>query len=146
VTVATYVIAGIAKLRIGGVGWLAGETVRNHVAYSAVRLEALGASPPPLADATLEHAWLFTPLASVTMVVELSAPVALLGGWIRNAWVAAAWVMHAGIAALMFVVFPYPLFLVAFVPFYRVERALPRSHSHTTAPLDPGSGLRRRWS
>ena len=40
----------------------------------------------------------------------------------RNAWVVAAWLLHAGVAALMFVVFPYPLFLVAFAPFFRLER------------------------
>ena len=56
------------------------------------------------------------------MLVELAAPVALLGGWVRNAWVVAAWLLHAGVAALMFVVFPYPLFLVAFAPFFRLER------------------------
>ena len=50
----------------------------------------------------------------LTVVVELAAPVALLGGRIRDVWVIAAWMLHAGIAALMLVVFPYPLFLVAF--------------------------------
>ena len=48
-TVVTYVLAGLAKLRIGGVDWLVGDTLRNHVAYSAVRLEVLGARPSPLA-------------------------------------------------------------------------------------------------
>jgi hypothetical protein len=41
---------------------------------------------------------------------------------VRDAWVVAAWLLHAGVAALMFVVFPYPLFLVAFAPFFRLER------------------------
>ena len=35
VTVLTYVLAGIAKLRIGGVAWMTGDTLRNHVAFSA---------------------------------------------------------------------------------------------------------------
>jgi hypothetical protein len=30
--------------------------------------------------------------------------------------------MHAGILAFMLVGFPYPLFLVAFAPFFRIER------------------------
>jgi hypothetical protein len=30
--------------------------------------------------------------------------------------------MHVGIAALMYVTFPYPLSLVAFAPLYRLER------------------------
>ena len=123
VTVTTYVLAGVAKLRIGGAGWLAGDTLANHIAYSAVRLEALGGSPSPLARPFMEHgAALFAPIAITTIAVELAAPIALLGGRIRSAWVAVAWTMHAAIAALMLVVFPYPLTLVAFAPFYPLER------------------------
>lgn len=121
-TVVTYVLAGLAKLRIGGVDWLVGDTLRNHVAYSAVRLEVLGARPSPLAAPLVDQAWLFPPLAVLTVVVELAAPVALLGGRIRDVWVVTAWAMHAGIAALMLVVFPYPLLLVAFAPFYPLEK------------------------
>ena len=122
VTVLTYVLAGVAKLRIGGVEWMDGETLRNHVAYSAARLDVLGGSPSPFAEPLLDAAWLFTPLAVATVVIELAAPVALLGGAVRNVWVVAAWLMHAGIAALMFVVFPYPLALVAFAPLFELER------------------------
>jgi len=122
VTVTTYVLAGIAKLRIGGTDWLAGDTLRNHIAYSAARLDVLGGSPSPLARPFMEHGALFAPMAITTVAVELAAPIALLGGRIRSAWVAVAWTMHAAIAALMFVVFPYPLTLVAFAPFYPLEQ------------------------
>ncbi len=122
ITVVTYVLAGVAKLRLGGIDWLVGDTLRNHVAYSAVRLEVLGARPSPLASPLVDQAWLFPPLAVLTVVVELAAPVALLGGRIRDVWVVTAWAMHAGIAALMLVVFPYPLLLIAFAPFYPLEK------------------------
>ncbi len=121
-TVVTYVLAGLAKLRLGGIDWLVGDTLRNHVAYSAVRLEVLGARPSPLAGPLVGQGWLFPPLAVLTVVVELAAPVALLGGRVRDVWVVAAWLLHAGIAALMLVVFPYPLLLVAFAPFYPLEK------------------------
>jgi len=124
VTVVTYVLAGLAKLRLGGWDWMLGDTLRNHVAYSAARLDLLGGTPSPLGRRLVAHAWLFPPLAIATVLVELAAPVALLGGRVRNAWVVAAWLLHAGVAALMFVVFPYPLFLVAFAPFFRLERLL----------------------
>lgn len=122
VTVASYVLAGVAKLRIGGSDWVAGDTLRNHIAYSAVRLDVLGGSPSPLARPFLERGALLAPMAVMTLVIELAAPVALLGGRIRSAWVAAAWTMHLGIAALMLVVFPYPLALVAFAPLFPLER------------------------
>jgi hypothetical protein len=68
-------------------------------------------------------------MAIATVAVELAAPIALLGGWIRTAWVAVAWTMHATIAGLMFVVFPYPLALVAFAPFFPLERLRWRTRS-----------------
>ena len=63
-------------------------------------------------------------MAVAVVVIELSAPVALLGGRPRTVWVSAVWLMHIGIAATMFVVFAYPISLIAFAPMFRLERAL----------------------
>jgi hypothetical protein len=122
VLVITYVIAGFAKLRYGGVDWVFGDTLRNHVAYAAARLDLLGGSPSPLAGwaVRLDGIWPF--VAAATIVIELGAPVALLGGRIRTAWVAAAWLMHLGVLVFMLIGFPFPLVFVAFAPLYRVER------------------------
>jgi hypothetical protein len=122
VVVITYVITGVAKLRYGGFEWITGDTLRNHVAYSAARLDLLGGDASPVAGWTVGASWAWTPAAAFTVLVELAAPVALLGGRIRTIWVIAAWTLHVGIAAAMFIVFPYPLFLVAFAPFFRIER------------------------
>jgi hypothetical protein len=122
VLVITYVIAGLAKLRYGGVDWVFGDTLRNHVAYAAARLDLLGGSPSPVAGwvVRLDGIWPF--VAAATIVIELGAPVALLGGRIRTAWVVAAWLMHLGVLVVMLIGFPFPLFFVAFAPLYRVER------------------------
>ena len=122
VLVITYVIAGLAKLRYGGLDWVFGDTLRNHVAYAAARLDLLGGSPSPLAGwaVRLDGIWPF--VAAATIVVELGAPVALRGGRLRTAWVLAAWLMHLGVLVFMSIGFPFPLFLVAFAPLYRVER------------------------
>jgi hypothetical protein len=125
-TVVTYVLAGVAKLRLGGLDWLAGDTLRNHVAYTAARLDVLGATASPLVQPVMRVPWTFAPFAAATVAIELAAPVALLGGRIRTAWVLLAWTMHAAIAGLMFVVFPYPLLLAAFAPLYPLERLLRR--------------------
>lgn len=134
--VATYVIAGIAKIRLGGFEWATGDTLRNHIAYSAVRLDLLGGDGSPLAGVVVRNSWMLPPMAAVSVVIELAAPVALLGGLFRNIWVASAWAMHVGILALMLVGFPYPLFLVAFAPFFALERLFPwwapRSQEPTT--------------
>ncbi len=124
VTVVTYALAGVAKLRIGGTAWLDGDTLRNHVAYSATRLRVLGGTPSPLAEPMMKVGWLFTPLAVATLVIELGAPLVLVVSRLRMPWVALTWCMHVAIAVTMFVVFPYPLALVAFAPLFRLERLL----------------------
>ncbi len=122
VLVITYVIAGVAKLRYGGIEWILGDTLRNHVAYAAARLDLLGGSPSPLAGFGVRVDWAWPFAAAATIAIELAAPVALLGGRIRTGWVIAAWLLHAGILAFMLIGFPMPLFLLAFAPLYRIER------------------------
>lgn len=122
VVVVTYVITGVAKLRYGGLDWIFGDTLRNHVAFAAARLDVLGGEPSPLASLGVGLAWLWPFAAAATVVIELSAPIALYGGRLRTAWVIAAWLLHAGILAFMLIGFAYPLFLVAFAPFFRIER------------------------
>ncbi|WP_421119722.1 hypothetical protein ACE2AJ_20605 [Aquihabitans daechungensis] len=122
VTVTTYVLAGVTKLRISGIDWMLGDTLRNHIAYSAARLELFGEASSPLGRAVVPLGGWLRPLAVATVAIELAAPVALLGGRIRTIWVVLAWTMHAAIAVLMIVVFPFPLVGVAFACFYRLER------------------------
>lgn len=95
VVVVAYVIAGVAKLRYGGIEWVVGDSLRHHIAYSAARLELLGGTPSPLARPVVERAWLLPPMAAASVAIELSHTVALLGRWPRTAWVASAWAMHA---------------------------------------------------
>ena len=129
ITVITYVIASVAKLRIGGTEWLLGDTLQNHVAYSAARLELLGGTPTPLARHVVDQAWLFPPLAVASVALELSAPLALLGGRIRNIWVVAAIAMHLAIAALLAVFFPYQALGFAFAPLFALEVAVSRGRA-----------------
>lgn len=122
VTVTTYVIAGIAKLRYGGMEWMTGDTLRNHIAYSATRLDLIGGTVAPLAEFAVRNGWILPALAVGSVVLELAAPVAFVGGRIRDVWVAATWIMHMAIFVTMFVGFPSPLFGVAFAPFFHLER------------------------
>jgi hypothetical protein len=122
VDVVAYVIAGIAKLRIGGLDWLDGDTLRNWVAHDNLRKAVLGDTYSPIGRYLVGHAWLFPPLAVLTVTVELGAWVALLGGRWRTAWVTAAWLFHVGVLALMAILFPYQLSGIAFAPFFPLER------------------------
>jgi hypothetical protein len=122
VVVLTYTIAGLAKLRIGGLAWLDGDTLRHLVAHDNLRKALLGDPHSPIGTRLVAHHWAFPPLAIATLAVELGAGVALLGGRLRTAWVVAAWLFHVGVLALMAVVFAYPLSGVAFAAFFPLER------------------------
>jgi hypothetical protein len=121
VTVATYLLAAAAKFRIGGLDWVTSDSLRNHVAATAVRAELLGSPSSPVGRWLVTYGWLFPPMAAGSVLLELASPLALIGGRWRNAWVLLTWLMHVAIALVMFVVFPYPLWLVAFAPFYDLE-------------------------
>ena len=124
VTVLTYVVTGIAKLRYAGADWLGGDTLLHQVAFDNARKVVLGDPQAPLASAFVGHPALFRPMGLLTLVVELGAPVALLGRRWAAGWAAAAWTFHIGILLLMAIGFPYPLSLVAFAPLLACERPI----------------------
>jgi len=124
VTVLTYVVTGVAKLRYAGADWLDGDTLLNQIAFDNARKKVLGDTYSPLAAAFADHTWLFRPMGMLTLLVELGAPIALLGRRWAAGWSAAAWTFHVGIVALMWISFPYPLTLVAFAPYFRCERVV----------------------
>lgn len=130
-TAATYVLAGIAKLRIAGLGWIDGELLRNQIAVDNVRKALLGDRIAPLAVPVLDHPSAFTVFCVLTMALELGAFVALLGGRIARLWALGAWSFHTGVVLLMNIWFPYPLLGFAFLPVLRAER--------------PGTWLIGRW-
>jgi hypothetical protein len=126
VTCLTYVLAGIAKLRISGLTWAEGGYLRDQVAVDNLRKVLLGAEPSPIATPLLEQAWMFEILAIATLALELGAPLALAGGRLARGWAVVAWSFHVGVLALMTIVFPYPLLGFAFAPLFAVERPLRR--------------------
>ena len=115
-TAITYVLAGVAKLRIGGTAWIAEGALERQITWSATRLEVLGGSPSPVAAPLVELGLASVPLALAVVVIELGAPVALIGRRTAWVWSIAAWSMHVVIALTMFVAFHWPLLGIAFVP------------------------------
>jgi len=128
VTVITYVLAGIAKLQIGGVAWVTDGSLANHIAFSAARLQVLGGTPSPIAGPLLSVGPLVTVAGGAALLIELVAPLALFRRF-RLIWIVGAWLMHAAIAASMFVVFAYPLFGFAFLPLLTRKAG---DHTNTT--------------
>jgi vitamin K-dependent gamma-carboxylase-like protein len=124
IVIATYVIAGIAKLRYAGSGWLWGDELRNHVAMDNLRKVLLGDISSPVAPLFLHWTWFFRAMALMTIVIEIGAPIALVGGRVAAGWALLAYGFHIGVVALMMIIFPYQLFGLAYLPFFRAERPI----------------------
>lgn len=124
--VLVYLLAGIAKLRNSGMEFVAGETLRNYVAFGNVRKIELGSHHSPLGVWLLPYTGLFGALAAVSLMLELGAPLALLHRRVGAAWALAVWAFHLGVLLLMAIGFVFQLSFVAFAPFFRTERLLER--------------------
>lgn len=122
VCVTTYFLAGWAKLGNGGLEWAVGDVLRNQVAHDNLRKILLGDVHSPIGARLVGFGWIFPPMAVLSIVVELGAPLALLGPRVARVWAGAAWAFHVGVLALMAVFFPYPILGVAFAPLFAVER------------------------
>lgn len=123
-TATCYVLAGVAKLKLAGGAWLGGELLRAHIAYDNLRKLELGAPIVPLGPWLVRHRAIFPALAVVTLLVELGAPVALLGKRWAAAWVGAAWSFHLAVLLTMSIGFTYQLSGVAYLSFFAVDGAV----------------------
>ena len=63
-TAATYLLAGIAKLRLAGASWLDGDSLRDQIAVDNLRKALLGDTVAPLAHVLLDHVWLLAALSA----------------------------------------------------------------------------------
>lgn len=122
VTAACYVLAGVAKLKIAGGDWLHGDFLRSQIAFDNLRKIELGSDYSPFVAEIVRQAWAFSALAFITLLVELGAPLALLGQRWAWPWIALAWGFHVAILLSMAIVFPYQLSLIAYASFFEVER------------------------
>jgi hypothetical protein len=139
ITVLTYVLAGVAKLRHGGVDWISGDVLRNLVAHDNLRKIVLGDVHSPIGGWLVGHAWLFPPMALASCAVELGAPIALLPGRPRYAWIAAAWLFHVAVLVLMAITFFYPLTGIAYASMLRPDLMFVRirDRMRRRAPTEP---------
>ena len=125
VCVCTYFLAGLAKLKNGGLGFIEGESLRNYVALDNVRKIELGSLHSPLVAWVLPYSAAFQALAVVSLGLELGAPLIMVQAKAAKVWALAMWGFHVGVLVLMAILFPYPVAFIAFAPFFRTERLVP---------------------
>lgn len=138
VTALTYLLAGVAKLRETGIVWATGDTLLVNVARDALRKSLIGSAHSPLGVFSLAYPAVFTPLAVLSLALELGAPACFCFRRAGRLWAAAAWSFHVGVLALMAIAFPYALSGVAFAPFFRVERLPLLRRKAAASPGVPG--------
>lgn len=121
---ATYFVSGVAKLASHGVAWADGNALRAQVAVDGMRKELLGDPAGPLSYVLFDEVWLFTLMGIGTLVLELGAPLALLGRRLSWFWVVNIWLMHWSIFFIMGITFRYQMAGFLFLAFFPVERGI----------------------
>lgn len=125
-TLASYFVAGIAKLRWSGLQWVVGDGLAQQLAYDTLRKIELGNQPSPLAEPLLNHSKLLRVFAALSLGLELGAPLCVLSGRLARWWCGGAWLFHASVVLVMAIVFPYPLSGVGLASFFPIEVACDR--------------------
>ncbi|GDX79161.1 hypothetical protein LBMAG42_09720 [Deltaproteobacteria bacterium] len=120
VTAATYFLAGFSKLSGPlGLAWASGENLRDQIGKD--QLNRMLYAPDTLSVLTeriyQSHAWLGA-AASVTLLLEIGAPLLLLSRWTGRIGSLGLFGMHWGIRTLMGIAFVYPLTGIAFWSFF----------------------------
>ena len=95
---------------------------KQAAAQAATRKVLLGDWSSPLAPLLLDQAWVFRLVALLSLIMEVGAPVALLGGRVAAGWAILAYAFHLGVVVLMMIFFPYQVLGVAYLPFFPAER------------------------
>lgn len=122
--VLVFFAAGVAKLRQGGLAWMSADNMRAilltpHYANDRTLPElGLRIADSPLACGLL---------AVATIVAEVGAPLALLGGWAAGMLIGTLFAMQLGIATLLGVhgTFPFLACYVFWLPWRRVVPVVP---------------------
>lgn len=126
-TAVLYWLPGVAKVTGPlGWGWADGEVLRRQIAIDGMRKELLGSRAAGLGLRLYPQTRLFTVMAAGSLVIELVAPLVIVDRRLARCWTLGALGMHWGIFLIMGIRFRHQLTGVIFLPFWPVEKALPR--------------------
>ena len=100
---------------------MTGDVLQNWIAVDNLRKLLFQDLYSPIGGWLSSIGWLWPPVALLTIVIELGAPLALTTGRVRTAWLIGAWGFHLGVVVVMAISFPYQLLGVAYAAFLPVE-------------------------
>lgn len=125
VTGITYWVAGMAKLGNSGLSWVSDAHLLDHLGNNALRYHFFWEGAAPLTYYAYGWPlWLWSLLGSISLSLELGAPLAVLGPRIALVFALGLFGFHWGIELLMGIPFAYQLYGVAYAPFVRWDRLL----------------------
>jgi hypothetical protein len=117
-----YVVAGVAKVNEAGWSWSHGGNLRDQITMNGLYYEVLRNGAEPITFHVYGWDAAFLAAASMTLVLELGAPLALLHRYVGYLYVAGIMSMHWSILFLMGIPFPYQLYGYAFACFFVWDR------------------------
>lgn len=122
-----YVVAGLAKVR-GDMGWswALGENLRDQITMNGLYYDVLRGYVKELTYHVYEwqYGLLFMFSATMTLVIELGAPLALLNRYLGYFYVVSIMAMHWSILWLMGIPFRYQLYGFAYASFFEIDLAV----------------------
>ncbi|MCB9786933.1 MAG: hypothetical protein H6744_09610 [Deltaproteobacteria bacterium] len=131
---ATYTVSGISKLLASGWDWTHADHIRLVILTTAWQPMSSGGWNAALQSALVDSPVWAHRVAVGALVLELSAPLALLGRRPRTVVLAAILSMHLGIALLMEHIFFPAMLLCLVMASPRVARAMARGFRASPSP------------
>lgn len=118
-----YVVAGLAKvLGKSGIAWALGHSLRDQITMNGIYYEMLMGGTEEITFHVYGYEHAFLVAATMTLVLELGAPLAILHRYIGYAYVVGIMSMHWSILILMGIPFRYQMYGFAFACFLPWER------------------------
>jgi hypothetical protein len=133
-----YLVAGIAKVRLSGIGWAHGDNLRDQIVVNGLYYELITGRAPDITFQVYGWETAFAVLAAGSLVLELGAPLALIRP-VGYLFVPAVMSLHWGIVWLMGIDFPYQLYGAAyacFVPWQLLFDGVTRGYQRLRARRD----------
>ena len=126
-TCAVYLISGVAKVRGPlGCAWAKGDVLRGQIAVDGMRKDLFGSAKTEAGSVLYRQKELFTLLATVSLAVELGAPLSLVNRRVGQVFAVGAWGMHVGIRIVMGIKFKYNVSGVPYLPYFPAGPQMPR--------------------
>jgi hypothetical protein len=146
----SYSVAGWAKLGAQGLAWADGSTLEGQILRNAYWYEMIAGAAPQNTVAVLRWpSWMFTGLATMTLVLEVFGPLVLLSRRVTLLYALVMFSFHWGVKLTMGIPFIYHLYGFAFAAFIPWEWVKERAKNwkenetalglHWPSPSDPGN-------